>query len=33
LVSWPGCSHWWQLERPDAVADELQRFWKEVRDG
>lgn len=25
-----GCSHWWQLEPPDVVADELQRFWKEV---
>lgn len=22
-----GCSHWWQLERPDTVADELTRFW------
>ena len=30
FVCLPGCSHWWQLERPDAVADELQRFWKEV---
>jgi pimeloyl-ACP methyl ester carboxylesterase len=27
LVSLPGCSHWWQLERPAAVADELRRFW------
>jgi pimeloyl-ACP methyl ester carboxylesterase len=30
FVCLPGCSHWWQLERPDVVADELQRFWKEV---
>ncbi|HJR02232.1 MAG TPA: hypothetical protein VKA83_11400 [Methylomirabilota bacterium] len=22
----PGCSHWWQLERPAVVADELRRF-------
>jgi pimeloyl-ACP methyl ester carboxylesterase len=27
FVSLPGCSHWWQLERPAAVADELRRFW------
>ena len=27
FVSLPGCSHWWQLERPGAVADELRRFW------
>ena len=27
FVSLPGCSHWWQLERPDGVADELRRFW------
>ena len=26
LVSLP-CSHWWQLERPDEVAAEMQRFW------
>jgi pimeloyl-ACP methyl ester carboxylesterase len=26
-VSFPGCSHWWQLERPDEVADELRRLW------
>ena len=26
-VSFPGCSHWWQLERPDDVAQELRRFW------
>jgi pimeloyl-ACP methyl ester carboxylesterase len=27
FVSFPGCSHWWQLERPDAVAGELRGFW------
>lgn len=27
LVSFPGCSHWWQLERPGEVAVELQRLW------
>jgi pimeloyl-ACP methyl ester carboxylesterase len=27
FVSLHGCSHWWQLERPDVVADELRRFW------
>jgi pimeloyl-ACP methyl ester carboxylesterase len=27
FVSLPDCSHWWQLERPDGVADELRRFW------
>ena len=27
FVSFPGCSHWWQLERPDEVAAELERFW------
>jgi pimeloyl-ACP methyl ester carboxylesterase len=26
FVSIPGCSHCWQLERPDTVADELTRF-------
>jgi pimeloyl-ACP methyl ester carboxylesterase len=31
LVCLPDCSHWWQLERPAAVADELDRFWKEHR--
>ena len=25
FVSIPGCSHCWQLERPDTVADELTR--------
>lgn len=29
----PGCSHWWQLERPDAVAAELDRFWAHIRPG
>ena len=27
FVSFPGCSHWWQLERPAEVADELERHW------
>ena len=27
------CSHWWQLERPDAVAAELDRFWTHIRPG
>ena len=22
------CSHWWQLERPDAVAAELHALWR-----
>jgi pimeloyl-ACP methyl ester carboxylesterase len=29
FVRLPGCSHWWPLERPDAVAEELERFWPE----
>lgn len=28
LVIYPGCSHWWQLERPDAVAAELDAHWR-----
>jgi len=31
FVCIPGCSHWWQLERPDTVADELTRFWTAPR--
>ena len=27
FVSFPGCSHWWQLERPAEVAAELQPHW------
>ena len=27
FVSFAGCSHWWQLERPGEVAAELERFW------
>ena len=30
FVSFPGCSHWWQLERPAEVAAELERFWGAV---
>lgn len=27
FVSFAGCSHWWQLERPAEAAAELERFW------
>ena len=27
LVVFPGCSHWWQLERPAEVAAELSTLW------
>ena len=27
FVSFPGCSHWWQLERLTEVAAELERLW------
>jgi pimeloyl-ACP methyl ester carboxylesterase len=30
FVSFPGCSHWWQLERPGEVAGELERHWAAV---
>jgi len=30
FVSFPGCSHWWQLERPAEVAAELERHWSGV---
>ena len=30
FVSFPGCSHWWQLERPAEVAAELWRHWAAV---
>jgi pimeloyl-ACP methyl ester carboxylesterase len=30
FVCFPGCSHWWPLERPDPVAGELERFWRDV---
>jgi pimeloyl-ACP methyl ester carboxylesterase len=29
FVSLAGCGHWWQLERPDAVAAELEKLWAE----
>ena len=29
FVCLAGCSHWWPLERPDAVAEELERFWED----
>lgn len=28
FVSYPGCGHWWQLERPDEVVAELRRLWQ-----
>jgi pimeloyl-ACP methyl ester carboxylesterase len=30
FVSFPGCSHWWQLERPGEVAAELERHWGKI---
>lgn len=30
FVSFAGCSHWWQLERPGEVAAELERHWAGV---
>ena len=30
FVSYPATSHWWQLQRPDEVATELERFWATV---
>ena len=27
-VIFPGCSHWWPLERPAEVASELRRHWR-----
>src|SRR5216684_1942786 len=30
FMSFPGCSHWWQLERPAEVAAELARHWTTV---
>lgn len=33
FVSFPGCSHWWQLERPAEVAAELERFWSAPERG
>lgn len=31
FVCFPDCSHWWQLERPAAIAAELDRFWTHIR--
>jgi pimeloyl-ACP methyl ester carboxylesterase len=28
LVVLPACSHWWQLERPDAVVAQLHTLWR-----
>jgi pimeloyl-ACP methyl ester carboxylesterase len=30
FVALPGCSHWWQLERPADVAVRLTRHWEAV---
>jgi len=30
FVSFPACSHWWQLERPGEVAAELERHWEKI---
>jgi pimeloyl-ACP methyl ester carboxylesterase len=30
FVSFPGCSHWWQVERPMEVAGELERHWENI---
>lgn len=30
FVSFAGCSHWWQLERPAEVAAELERHWGNI---
>ncbi len=30
LVSFPGCSHWWPLERPAEVAALLTRHWEKL---
>lgn len=27
FVSFPGCSHWWQVQRPDEVSSELRTLW------
>ena len=31
LVVFPGCGHWWPLERPAEVATALERFWATAR--
>ncbi len=30
FISFIGCGHWWQLQRPDEVAAELQRLWQSL---
>lgn len=32
FISFPGCAHWWQLQRAGEVA-ELEAFWSSVRRG
>jgi pimeloyl-ACP methyl ester carboxylesterase len=31
-VCYPGCSHWWELDRPDEVAAELQALWATAKE-
>jgi pimeloyl-ACP methyl ester carboxylesterase len=31
LVIFPGCSHWWSLERPAEVAAEIRAHWSGLR--
>ncbi len=31
FVSYPGCSHWWQLQRPAEVVSALQTLWAAVK--
>ncbi len=30
LAVFEGCGHWWQLERPDDAAREIERFWRQL---
>lgn len=30
FVSFYDCGHWWQLQRPDEVAAELQKLWRAI---
>jgi pimeloyl-ACP methyl ester carboxylesterase len=33
FVDFPGCSHWWPLERPGEVAGELEALWARAGSG